>query len=259
MRSVLSVSILVAMVSACGGSAASRDGSSRDGASTGGERATATPTATEPTRVRTAAPPVLSDEVVAADAADPALVVSPETGWVVIPSFRIGVAMPEGWYWSDAEEMIRLTEATRHHLDEANQEVLRRGLQAIVNQYLPNDAAHAGTLIPSVRVLLLPGGLPRGARLADDFCQASVLPELVAVYPDAVIASHESLTLGGYPAARCGVDHSVTTVGGVILPAHSESALVFGESHVVMIAAVGGTEVSSADVLTGVLASIRSL
>jgi hypothetical protein len=230
------------MVSACGGSAASRDGSSRDGASTGGERATATPTATEPTRVRTAAPPVLSDEVVAADAADPALVVSPETGWVVIPSFRIGVAMPEGWYWS-----------------EANQEVLRRGLQAIVNQYLPNDAAHAGTLIPSVRVLLLPGGLPRGARLADDFCQASVLPELVAVYPDAVIASHESLTLGGYPAARCGVDHSVTTVGGVILPAHSESALVFGESHVVMIAAVGGTEVSSADVLTGVLASIRSL
>lgn len=256
MRRVLVLSVVTSLLAACGSSRSSEAGGRAESA--GSERA-APVDASSLQRVRSAAPPALSEEVVALDAADPALVVSPETGWVVIPSFRIGVAMPEGWYWSDADEMIRMTEATRHHLDEANQAVLRRGLQAIVNQFLPDDPAHAGRLVPSVRVLLLPGGLPPGARLADDFCVSSVLPELVAVYPDATIASHEILTLGGYPAARCGVDHSVATVGGLVLPAHSESALVFGESHVVMIAAVGGAEVSSADVLTAVLASLQRL
>jgi len=169
--------------------------------------------------------------------------------------------MPDGWYWSDADEMLRATETTRHHFDDETVEILRRGLQAVVNEFEHGDPSMAGRLMPSARVLLLPGGLPRGARVGAEFCTESVLPELAAVYPDAAIVSQAGLTISGYPSARCGVDHSVELTAGVILPGHSESVLVFGESHVVMMAVVGGADRSArtAEILSAMVLSVQSL
>lgn len=263
MKAILSVSIVCCLMWGCGPSAAERE-ADRPAPPTAGDEhpATATSAVASAVRVRSnARPPTLSDEMVASDAANPALTVAPETGWVVIPSFRIGVAMPDGWYWSSADEMVRATEATRHHLDDATVDILRRGLQAVVNEFVEGDPTMAGRLMPSARVLLLPGGLPRGARVGAEFCTQSVLPELAAVYPDATIVSQAALTVGGYPAVRCGVDHSVELVAGVILPGHSESVLVFGESHVIMMAVVGGAEraARTAEILSNMVLSVQSL
>lgn len=254
MRSVI-VGVLSVLVFGCGGGRAQSGTAASPRATSGASTAPAAMG-----RVGSAAPPVLTQEVVALDAEDPALIVSPETGWVVIPSFHLGVAMPEGWYWSDAEEMLRLTStSTRHTLDESAAEALRRGLQAVVNQYAPDDPRVAGSLIPSVRVLLLPGGLPAGARLAEDFCEATLLPDLARTFPDARIVGHEMLTLVERPSIRCMVEHTVTTTGGVILPARSEAVLAFGTSHLVMIVSVGPAGPAVGETLTQVLGTLRAL
>jgi hypothetical protein len=261
MKTIVWIALVGCLVLGCG--SPERAETTSEPASSGSEgNASATTAVATAARVRSnARPPTLSEEMVASDSANPALTVSPETGWVVIPSFRLGIAMPDGWYWSDAEEMLRATEATRHHFDDASIENLRRGLQAVVNEFVQGDPSMAGRLMPSARVLLLPGGLPRGAHVGAEFCTQSVLPELTAVYPDAAMVSQAALTVAGYPAVRCGVDHSVEMVAGVVLPGHSESVLVFGESHVIMLAVVGGADRASrtAEILSAMVTSVQAL
>jgi hypothetical protein len=263
MKKAMALGVLV-LWCGCGGGGERRE---RSGETAGSERpasgeVASPPAASAPIQVRSnERPPALSEEMIASDAESPALTVMPETGWVVIPSFRAGLAMPNGWYWSDAEELVRATETTRHHFDDASIADLRRGLQAVVNEYRQDDPSVAGQLIPSARVLLLPGGLPRGARVDATFCTQTVLPQLAAVYPDARVVAQSTLTFLGYPGVRCGVDHTVELVAGYALPGHSETVLVFGESHVIMLAVVGGAEraARTAEILSAMVESARSL
>ena len=203
--------------------------------------------------------PTLSDAMVQSDAADPALIVDQSSAWVVIPSFRLAFEMPAGWFWTNSEEMIAQTATTRHTLDDESRASLRRALQAAANQYAQGDPAHAGQLVPSVRILLLPGGLPRGATLQADFCATQVLSQVRQMYSDAVLVREDRAVTGGRATARCAFDHMVDTVALGNLPGHSEAAFVFGESHLVMIGAVGGVDDSQAQVLDAMLASARTL
>ena len=246
---------LATALAGCGGSSTRASGSDE------GASATAGGTSASEVQVIAAGSPVptLSEAMIQSDAADPALMVDRSSAWVVIPSFRLAFEMPAGWFWTNSEELIAQTATTRHTLDDESQASLRRSLQAAANQYSQGDPAHAGQLVPSVRILLLPGGLPRGATLQPDFCATEVLSQVQQMYPDAVSVGEARAVIGGRPSARCAFDHMVDTVALGNLPGHSEAAFVFGESHFVMVSAVGGVNDSQAQVLDAVLASARTL
>ena len=234
----------------------------RDETTGGSERAAPPPTSAEPSQptqiIASTAPPTLSEAQIASDAADPALVVDPSSAWVVVPSFRIAIQMPEGWYWTNADELIAQGARTGQTLGSEAEADLRRGLQAAANRWREGDTEHAGHLIPSARVLLGPGGLPRGARLQPDACDALLLPQLRQLYPDARATRGTTLQIAGRESARCTITYTVPAPHAT-MPASSEVALIFGESHVIMIASVGAPEDPVADVLDAMLASIRPL
>ncbi len=202
------------------------------------------------------APPPLTENLIAEDARDPEVVVSGDSPWVVVPSFRMGVQLPVGWYRTTSDQIIEnLRRSYGDDLAAAGEDQrreLERQLRAAVDRF-PADQVSMG-LIPSVRVLLVPfGGVP-----PTDFCEAQSLQFTRQAYPDAQLTHASSTEVLGRRAARCASTMTANTVSGSF-PGAQDLLWIFGESHTVVIASIGNASDPVSSTLDTVLASIRSL
>ncbi len=214
--------------------------------------------ASSPTAITTTSAPRLTDSLVDADAARPSLIIDPASSWVIVPSLRIALSMPEGWYWADADRVLEDLERTGLALDESVTSGLRRGLQVAANRYPPGHPATAGALIPSVRVVLASGGLPPGGQIPPNLCEQSVLPELRRTVPDARVVWERPLTVAGRRGVRCRLEFTVPR-GRRGIPAATESAIVFGPANVAIISSVGAATDPVGEVVDGIVASGREI
>lgn len=203
-----------------------------------------------------AEPPALTESDIAEDARNPEVVVSGDSPWVLIPSFRLGIQLPVGWYRSTSQQIVENLERTYGPEFAAMSEQERRdfevALRAAVDRY-PSDTQVMG-LIPSVRVMLLPfGGVP-----PTDFCTAQSLPFSRQGYPEAQLVNSSWTEVHGRRAARCTTSMTANTVNGSF-PAMQELLWIFGESHTVLILSLGNASDPVSATLDAVLGSIRRL
>lgn len=200
-------------------------------------------------------PPALTEAQIAADASDPNVVVVGDSPWIVVPSFRLGVQLPVGWYRKTQEQILaglRRSYDAQHQLSAAEEEQFSRSLRGAADRF-PEGANIMG-LIPSVRVLLVPGGgIP-----PQDFCERLQLPNARQTYPYATLTRSEWMEVQGRRAARCSNAVTANTLGGSF-PGVSDTLWIFGDSHIVLIASVGNASDPVAATLDAAIASIRAL
>lgn len=200
-----------------------------------------------------AEPPAITAEMIAADASNPDVVVSGDNPWVVVPSFRMAIHLPGGWYRQTPEQILagfaRSYDAS-HQLSQEQQAELVRSLRGAADRH-PSNAPVMG-LIPSVRVAVgAGGGVP-----PEDFCARLSLPASRQFYPDARLTASSWIQVAGRRAARCSILVTANTVDGAFAGA-VEQVWFFGESHHMMIASIGNTTDPVLPTLQAVVASIR--
>lgn len=204
---------------------------------------------------RGAALPLLTERQLADDASNPSVIVDEHSAWVLIPSFHLGFEMPANWHWMSVDELRAQTmRTTGRAISDAEWVDVQRAFRATVHQWRMDDAAHAGQLVPSLRVFLVEGG---GAP-PPDACSNFMLDFIRTQYADARLTSDAQHTLAGRPLVRCAYDHSSPTVSGA-LPGRTEIAVINGESHSILIVSLGPQTDEVAANLDAVIATARSL
>ncbi len=204
---------------------------------------------------RGAALPLLTERQLADDASNPSVIVDEHSAWVLIPSFRLGFEMPANWHWMSVDALRAQTmRTTGRAISDAEWADVQRSFRATVHQWRMDDAAHAGQLVPSLRVFLVEGG---GAP-PPDACSNFMLAFIRTQYADAQLISDSQLTLTGRPFVRCAYDHSSPTVSGA-LPGRTEIAVINGESHSILIVSLGPQTDEVAANLDAVIATARPL
>ena len=239
-RSHAFAAVISALASSCGSSAP--------------EAATATSTSggeSDVTRVQQVAEfPLLTERQLADDAANPDVIVDEASRWVLVPSFDLGFQVPN-WHWESEEE--RRARTTLYTGREVSARVLHT-YRATVTQWSMNDASHAGELIPSLRIFLIPlGGTP-----PRDACARTFIQLIRSVHPDAQFIRDSWQTIEGRPMVRCTYDHTSPSHTEAV-PRRTELAAIVGESHSILIVSLGPQTDEVAANLDAVLATARPL